>query len=128
MAYGLIGLYGIYLIFVGYKGNTQALFSNLSKDGPGFLPWLIVVVVLGTMYRSDTLRPVVKPFIALAILTFVLKNFGTLKSELASLVGAIQQGSLSNAVTATPVSNITSQSPSLGVSPGLISNPFLGGL
>ena len=128
MAYGLIGLYGIYLIFVGYKGNTQALFSNLSNDAPGFLPWLIVVVVLGTMYRSDTLRPIIKPFIALAILTFVLKNFGTLKSELASLVGAIQQGSLSNAVTTTPVSNVTSNSPSLAVLPSLISNPFLGGL
>lgn len=97
MAYGLIGLYGIYLIFVGYKGNEKALMSALSQDGPGFLPWLIVVIILGTMYRSDTLRPVVKPFIALAILTFVLKNYGTLKTQVTDVVNQIQSGALKSA-------------------------------
>src|ERR1700754_928388 len=113
MAYGLIGLYGIYLIFVGYKGNHQALFQMLSQDGKGFLPWLIVVIVLGTAYRSDTLKPVVKPFIALAILSFVLKNFTTLKTQIEATIQSVGTGTTTpaagQAVTTTPVSNSTTQ-------------------
>lgn len=92
MAYGLIGLYGIYLIFVGYKGNANSFMQLVSEDGPGFMPWLIAIVVLGTAYRSDTLRPVVKPFIALLILAFVLKNWGMLKSQAQQVLGTIGTG------------------------------------
>jgi hypothetical protein len=133
MAYGLIGLYGIYLIFVGYKGNQNELFQALSTDGPGFVPWLISVVVLGTMYRSDTLRPVVKPFIALAILAFVLRNWNTLKSQTQSVLGVIQTNA-SNAqagstVTATPTTNSATQTAqaTAGVLNLMQGNPFIGG-
>lgn len=101
MAYGLIGLYGIYLIFVGYKGNASTFMQMVSEDGPGFTPWLISIVVLGTAYRSDTLRPVVKPFIALLILAFVLKNWGALKSQTQQVLGTIGMGG--NASTIAPL-------------------------
>jgi hypothetical protein len=130
MAYGLIGLYGIYLIFVGYKGNQNELFQALSTDGPGFVPWLISVVVLGTMYRSDTLRPVVKPFIALAILAFVLRNWNTLKSQTQSVLGVIQTNAQAGStVTATPTTNSATQTAqaTAGVLNLMQGNPFIGG-
>ena len=134
MAYGLIGLYGIYLIFVGYRGNQSALFQAISQDGPGFVPWLIVVIVLGTAYRSDTLKPVVKPFIALALLAFVLKNYSTLKGQLEAVIGSVNKGtttvSTSQAVTSTPVANQNQLSgiASSGVLTSLLSNPSIGGM
>lgn len=135
MAYGLIGLYGLYLVFVGYKGNQSTLFQMVSQDGPGFMPWLIAVVVLGTMYRSDTLKPVVKPFIALLLLTFVLKNFNQLKGQLQSVLGQIQTGAQNSntpgqSVTATPVStspNWMNSQAIQGVENQLLGNVFLGG-
>lgn len=133
MAYGLIGLYGLYLVFVGYKGNQSTLFQMVSQDGPGFLPWLIAVVVLGTMYRSDTLKPVVKPFIALLLLTFVLKNFNQLRSQLKQVIGDIQSGAAAapgQTVTATPVStsqNWQTSQAIQGVQTQLLGNAFLGG-
>ncbi len=133
MAYGLIGLYGLYLIFVGYKGNHVALFQALSQDGPGFVPWLISVVVLGTAYRSDTLRPVVKPFIALAILAFVLKNWNTLKAQTESVIGTIntnaQNASAGQTVTTAPTTNSSTQTAqaTAGVISSLQGNPFIGG-
>lgn len=134
MAYGLIGLYGLYLIFVGYKGNQSALFAALAADGPGFVPWLISVVVLGTAYRSDTLRPVVKPFIALAILAFVLKNWNTLKSQTESVIGTINTNAANatagQTVTTTPVTNSATQTAQAtsGVETSLMGNSLLGGM
>lgn len=87
MAYGLIGLYALYFIFVGSKGNESALMTNISGDAKGFSAWLIAILVLRAMYQSDTLRPVVKPFMALAILTFVLKNYNTIVAQVNTITG-----------------------------------------
>lgn len=88
MAYGLIGLYGLYLIMVGYKGNSSQLLAELQSDAKGFFPWVLALGVLAIMYRSDTLKPVVKPFIALAILTFALKNWNTLANQVNTIYGS----------------------------------------
>ncbi len=87
MNYGLIGLYGIYLLFVGANKNAAALKTQISADVKGFMPWAIAIVVLAALMRSDTLRPVVKPFIALAVLAFVLKNYPQLVSQLNQATG-----------------------------------------
>lgn len=87
MNYGLIGLYGLYLIFVGFKGNSKTLLSNLGKDLEGYAAWAIAIVVLKALSESDTLKPVVTPFIALAILTFVLKNYDVLVNQVNDITG-----------------------------------------
>ncbi len=87
MSYALVGLYGLYLIFVGVKGNSSALFSEISKDAKGFSAWLIAILVLRALYSVDTLRPVVKPFIGLALLTFTLKNYKSIVDQVNTITG-----------------------------------------
>ena len=87
MAYGLIGAYALYFIMVGVKGNAGALYQNVMQDGKAFLPWIIAIFVLKALYSSDTLRPFIKPFIGLACLTFFLKNYNTMASQLNALTG-----------------------------------------
>jgi hypothetical protein len=88
MSYGLIGLYGLYFVFVGIHGNAGKLVSNVSSDAKNFLPWVLAILVLRAMYESDTLRPMVKPFIGLAALTFVLKNYGKVVGQINQIMPA----------------------------------------
>lgn len=87
MSYGLVGLYALYLIFVGSNGNSKQLKDYLSTDAKQFSAWLIAILVLRALYQSDTLRPVVKPFIGLAILTFTLKNYSTIVKQVNEITG-----------------------------------------
>ena len=87
MSYGLVGLYALFFIFVGSSGKSTQLKDEVSKDAKGFAPWLISIIVLRWAYSNDTLKPVVKPFIFLAILVFVLKNYGKLVTQLNSITG-----------------------------------------
>ncbi len=86
MAFGLIGLYGIYFILVGVKGNAGKMVANVQADGKGFMPWLLAIIILRAMYNVETLRPFVKPFIGLAVLTFTLKNFNTVAAQVNTLL------------------------------------------
>lgn len=88
MSYGLVGAYAIYFILVGVKGNANALFNSVLQDGKGFLPWILAVIVLRVAYSSETLRPAVKPFIALAILVFVLRNYSTIVEQINGIMPA----------------------------------------
>ena len=87
MPYGLVGLYALYLIFVGANQNALPLKNELQSDVKGFAPWLIAILVLRALYASETIRPVVKPFIYLAILTFVLKNYGVIVGQVNEITG-----------------------------------------
>lgn len=91
MAFGLIGLYGVYFILVGVKGNADKMIANVQQDGRGFMPWLLAILVLRALYNVETLRPLIKPFIGLAALTFVLKNFNTIAGQLNQLLPANAQ-------------------------------------
>jgi hypothetical protein len=81
MAYGLIGLYALYFILVGLHGNAGTMVSNVEQDGQKFIPWILAILVLRALYASDTLRPLVKPFIVLAALVFFLKNYATVAGQ-----------------------------------------------
>ena len=87
MAYGLIGLYSLYLIFVGLNGNASEALKNIESDAKGFAPWLLAIIALKALASSETIAPMVKPFIGLAILTFVLRNFTQLKSQVNEITG-----------------------------------------
>lgn len=91
MAYGLIGLYALYFILVGTHGNAKTMVSQVQADGKNFMPWLIAILVLRALYSVETLRPLIKPFIALAGLTFFLKNYATITAQLNQLLPANAQ-------------------------------------
>jgi hypothetical protein len=86
MSYGLVGLYGIYFIFVGIGGNSNKLVGNVQQDAKSFIPWILAILVLRAAYASDTLRPMVKPFIGLTALTFFLKNYAKVAAQLNELL------------------------------------------
>jgi hypothetical protein len=86
VAYGLIGLYALYFILVGAHGNAQKMVAQVQTDGKGFVPWIIAILVLRALYGSETLRPMIKPFIALAALTFVLRNYATVSRQVNQLL------------------------------------------
>lgn len=77
-----IGVYGLYLILVGLKGNAGLLAGKVQDDVPKFLPWIIAIFVLAFVSSSSEAgRKITGPFIALLILAFVLKRFDTLKAQ-----------------------------------------------
>ena len=82
MAYGLVGLYAVYFILVGVHGNADKLLHLVESDGRNFLPWILAILVLRALYNVDALRPVIKPFVALAALTFVLLNWNRVVLQL----------------------------------------------
>lgn len=87
MSYGLVGLYALFFIFVGSNGNSAKLKDAVAGDSKGFAAWLIAIIIIRWMYSSDTLKPIVKPFIFLAVLVFVLKNYSKLISQLNLISG-----------------------------------------
>lgn len=72
---------------VGFNGNSSPLLKQGQADAPGFLPWAVSIAVLAVMYENQYTQKVAQPFIALLIVTFVLKNFDTLKSQFQTLYG-----------------------------------------
>ncbi len=88
MAYGLVGAYGIYFILVGIHGNAGKLATVVEDNGREFLVWILAILVLRALYNVPVLRPAVKPFIALAALTFVLTNWNSVVSQLNDILPA----------------------------------------
>jgi hypothetical protein len=87
MSAGLVGLYAIYFVLVGIKGNAGSLKDGVLMDGKGFLPFVIAILVLRAAYTSDTLKPLVKPFVVLAALTFIVKNYGKIIPQINKITG-----------------------------------------
>ncbi len=88
MNYALVGAYGIYFILVGVHGNASRLLTIVEDNGREFLVWILAVLVLRALYNVPALRPAVKPFIALAALTFVLINWNQVISQLDQILPA----------------------------------------
>lgn len=87
MSYGLVGLYALYFIFVGVNDNAAKMVTVMEADAKGFAPWLLAIVILKALSTSDTLRPMVNPFIALAVTTFTLKNYGLIAQQIDEITG-----------------------------------------
>ncbi|MGC8541035.1 MAG: hypothetical protein ACP5QA_10450 [Phycisphaerae bacterium] len=78
----MVGAYALYFIFVGIKGNAEELAAFVEANGRNFLPWILAILVLRALYTVKTLQPMVKPFIALAVLVFVLRNWNNVTAQL----------------------------------------------
>lgn len=85
----IIGLYGVYLLMVGFKGNSKQLLSAAQSDAPGFLPWAVSIAVLAILYNGKYTKDITSPFIGLLILAFILKNFDVLKKEFQDLYAMV---------------------------------------
>lgn len=88
----ILGLYGLYLLYAGVSGKTDQVTAELNKDMPGFIPWALAIVGLIVMAQTEVTAKIVKPFIFLLILNFVLVNFGNLQSELRKLQALTTRG------------------------------------
>ncbi|HKY44764.1 MAG TPA: hypothetical protein VJM50_16855 [Pyrinomonadaceae bacterium] len=81
----ILGLYGVYLVAVAIRGQSDALLGELDKDMPGFIPWVIAIVALIIMAQNEATEKMVKPFVFLLIMNFVLMNFGNISNEVKKL-------------------------------------------
>jgi hypothetical protein len=86
----ILGSLGVYSLLVGFNGNGQKFIEMGTEDAKGFLPWAISAGVLAFAYEYESTKPLVAPFLVLMILGFVLRNFETLKNQLAALNNAAQ--------------------------------------
>ncbi len=77
----IIGLYGLFLMGVGFGGNTSELSNYIKEDFNGFIFWAVGIAVLAVMSEYPTTEKIAKPFILLLILNFILSNFDNLKAE-----------------------------------------------
>lgn len=92
MSFGLVGLYALYFIFVGYNKNASTFFEYVSEDAKGFAPWVVAILILSALRKSDTLKPMVDPFIGLALLTFVLRRYTTVAHQIDEIAGTHLEG------------------------------------
>jgi hypothetical protein len=103
VSYGLVGAYALYFILVGIKGNSSKLVALVERDGRGFLPWILAILVLRALYNVESLRPLIKPFIGLACLTFVLKNWDNVVGQLNQILPANVQIPASSGISSPAV-------------------------
>lgn len=69
----ILGVYGIYLVLVGARGNAPTLLSLVSQESQ-FLYWVLVLIVVAGLWESQSGQKLAKPFAALIVLGFLLKN------------------------------------------------------
>ncbi len=81
----LLVVYGVYFMLVDYRGNGQKLLTQLGLDVKGFFPWIVSIIILSILYNNEKTRPIVRPFIVLAVITFTLTNFPKLKNSMSNL-------------------------------------------
>lgn len=81
----ILGLYGIFLVAVGIRGNSGKLMDELNVDAPKFIPWALAIVALVIAGQSEHTEKVVKPFAFLLVLNFVLMNFSNISAEINKL-------------------------------------------
>lgn len=87
MSYGLVGMYALYFIFVGINSNASPMASAMEEDAKGFAPWLLAILLLKALAQSDTIKPLINPFIALALVTFTLKNYARIVNQVDEITG-----------------------------------------
>ena len=89
-------LIGLYLLFVGYRGNGQQLTGALGQDAKGFVPWVVAVLVLAGVRRIPQLTKPVDAFLMLAVIAMVLKHEGNIATQLKSVYHSYVPGASSS--------------------------------
>lgn len=76
---------------VGAKRNEIKLIDEIKTDVNGFVPWAIAIAVLAALSEYEETNKLVKPFVALLILNFVLVNYDTMRIEFRKLTNTGNQ-------------------------------------
>ena len=101
---------GLILIISAVRGTTKTVFALFESDGQAFISWFLIIIILGVVGISKTLRPVSNSFLVLVIVVFTLKNSGGIFSSFKQLTVATP-----SSADATPTSAATNPA----VSPAL---------
>jgi len=86
----LVGIYGLYLIAVGVKGNTSTMIGYVQEDAPGFVPWLLIVIVLVSLYDVPALSGFSEAFAVLIILGLIVSSNSQIVSQFKSFYDSLQ--------------------------------------
>jgi hypothetical protein len=70
----------VYAVMVGYHNHAKYLFSQLGKDLPKFMPWIIAIVLLGILAVNKDTEKLGKPILGLIVLGIVVKDWSTIQS------------------------------------------------
>lgn len=81
----ILGLYGAYLIWVGFSGKFDSLADELGKDAPEYFPWAIGILCVAVLTQFESTQKLVKPFIGLLLLNFFLRNYDNIEAEVKKL-------------------------------------------
>lgn len=73
MAAILLFIYGLYFLGVGVRGNAGQLLTDIEQEKQ-FLYWVVVLLVIAALWETDSGAMVARPFAALIVLGFLLKN------------------------------------------------------
>jgi len=101
---------GLILIISAVRGTTKTVFALFESDGQAFISWFLIIIILGVVGISKTLRPVSNSFLVLVLVVFTLKNSGGIFSSFKQLTVATP-----SSADATPTSAATNPA----VSPAL---------
>ena len=70
----MVIIYAAFLVGVGIRGNSKRLGAQIAKDTPGFVPWLVVVFFLTLLNSNANTKPIVNPFVALAVIGLLVNK------------------------------------------------------
>ena len=74
-------LFGIWTASVGYHDNSAAAVTFIAGQKE-YIVWLVAIAILYFLYQVQTLQPVVKPFIVLALVALILKDWKQISGQL----------------------------------------------
>jgi len=72
---------GVYILAVGVMGNGSALLTELQKDLPGFIPWILAIIIIGMLAINQDTEKLGKPLLGLIFLGILIKNWSAIKTN-----------------------------------------------
>jgi hypothetical protein len=84
-------LFGAYLLAVVYHGNLNALGTQSMSDLKSGGKWIAAVVVLLMIYKfsPDTVKPLIKAFLILAGIGYIIVSYQPLSTNIKQVYSAL---------------------------------------
>lgn len=101
-------LFGALLLDSGVHGSAGATFDQLKADVSSFLAFGLVILILGGLGESTTLRPVSKALLGLVFVVFFLRNGQSMIANLKAF-GSVSSASSVSSTTPTQSSGQSGQ-------------------
>ena len=72
---------GVYILAVGVMGNGSLLLAELQKDLPGFIPWVLTIIIIGMLAIDQNTEKLGKPLLGLIFLGILIKDWPQIKTN-----------------------------------------------